>query len=92
MVEERPRRQVTAEFKAQAVRRVPEGGRGLSEVAAELDVSSGQLSTWRTGQLAAGWVEALAARKVEESERLLCQNLQRSMVGRKNDLTKSARG
>ena len=68
MVEKRPRRQFTAEFKAQAVRRVLEGGHRLAEVAAELGVSTGQLSTWRTEQMAAGSAEALAARKAEEAE------------------------
>jgi transposase len=47
-----------------------ENGRGLSEVATELGVSTGQLSTWRTEFLAAGSAEALAARKAEESEML----------------------
>ena len=37
-------------------------------MAAELGVSTGQLSTWRTEQLAAGSAEALAARKAEEAE------------------------
>jgi transposase len=45
-----------------------EGGKGLSEVATELGVSTGQLSTWRTEYLAAGSAEALAARKAEEAE------------------------
>jgi transposase len=49
---------------------VVEGGRGLSEVATELGLSTGQLSTWRTEILAAGSAEALAARKVEEAEML----------------------
>jgi transposase len=69
MVEKkRARRRFTAEFKAQAVRRVLEGGRGLSEVATELGLSTGQLSTWRTEQLAAGSAEMLAVRKAEEAE------------------------
>jgi transposase len=68
MVEERRRRRFAAEFKAQAVKRLLEGGRGLSEVASELGLSPGQLCTWRTEQLAAGSAEALAARKAEEAE------------------------
>jgi transposase len=64
MTEKRRRRQ----FKAQAVRRLLEGGRGLSEVASELGLSTGQLCTWRTEQLAAESAEALAARKAEEAE------------------------
>jgi transposase len=46
------------------------GGKPLSEVATELGLSTGQLSTWRTEQLAAGSAEALAARRVEEAEML----------------------
>jgi transposase len=68
MAQKRMRRRFTAEFKAQAVKRVTEGGKGLSEVATELGVSTGQLSTWRTEPLAAGSAEALAARKAEEAE------------------------
>jgi transposase len=68
MAEKRRRRRFTAEFKAQAVNRLLETGRGLSEVATELGLSTGQLSTWRTEQLAAGSAAALAARKAEEAE------------------------
>ncbi len=68
MVEKRTRRRFTAESKAQAVKGLLEGGRGLAEVATELGVSSGQLSTWRTEPLAAGSAEALAARKAEQAQ------------------------
>ena len=67
MVEKRTRRRFTAEFKAQAVKRVLDG-RSLSEVATELGLSTGQLSTWRAEHLAAGSAEALAQRKAEEAE------------------------
>jgi transposase len=67
MAEKRTRRRFTAEFKAQAVKRLLDG-RSLSEVATELGLSTGQLSTWRTEQLAAGSAEALVARKAEEAE------------------------
>jgi transposase len=67
MAERRTRRRFTAEFKAQAVKRVLDG-RSLSEVATELGLSTGQLSTWRTEHLAAGSAEALAQRKAEEAE------------------------
>ena len=76
MAEKRTRRRFTAEFKTQAVERLLEGGRGLSEVATELGLSPGQLSGWRNEHLAAGSAEALAARKAElqrlkrENERL----------------------
>jgi len=68
MAQKRTRRRFTAEFKAQAVKRVLEGGKGLTEVATELGVGTGQLSTWRTEHLAAGSAEALAARRAEEAE------------------------
>src|SRR6185369_2713203 len=63
MAERRTRRRFTREYKAQAVQRVIETGRPLADIAAELDVSPGQLSQWRNEQLAAGSAEALAARK-----------------------------
>src|SRR3712207_7889980 len=49
-------------------KRLLDGGKGLSEVATELGVSTGQLSSWRTEHLAAGSAEALAARKAEQAE------------------------
>ena len=68
MAEKRTRRPFTSEFKAQAVKRLLEGDKGLAEVATELGVGSGQLSSRRTEHLAAGSAEALAARKAEEAE------------------------
>jgi transposase len=70
MAEKRNRRRFTAEFKAQAVKRLLDDGKGLSEVATELGLSPGQLSSWRTEHLAAGSAEALAQRKAEEAEML----------------------
>jgi transposase len=68
MAERRTRRRFTAEFKAQAVRKLLEDGKGLSEVASELGLSPGQLSSWRNEHLAAGSAEALATRKAEQAE------------------------
>ncbi len=68
MAEKRTRRRFTAEFKAEAARRLLEGGKGLGEVATELGISPGQLSAWRNEHLAAGSAEALAARKAEQAE------------------------
>src|SRR3712207_6779931 len=48
MAEKRPRRRFTAESKAQAVKRRLESGKALSEVATELGLSPGQLSSWRS--------------------------------------------
>ena len=67
-MEKRKRRRFTAEFKAEAVKRLLEGGKGLSEAATELGVSPGQLSGWRNEHLAAGSAEALAQRKAEQAE------------------------
>ena len=68
MAEKRTRRSFTREFKAQAVKRLLDGGKGLSEVATELALSPGQLSAWRPEHLAASSTEALAARKAEQAE------------------------
>ena len=78
MAQKGTRRRFTAEFKGEAVKRVLEGGKGLTEVATALGVSTGQLSTWRTEHLAAGSAEALAARKAEEAE---MQRLKRETSG-----------
>ena len=76
MAERRTRRRFTAEFKAQAVKRVLEGGKPLAEVATELGVGTGQLSAWRTEHLAAGSAEALVTRRAEaaETQRLKREN------------------
>src|SRR3954469_14380031 len=68
MVVRQTRRRFTAEFKAEAVKRLLEGGKGLTEVATELGLSPGQLGAWRNEHLAAGSAEALAARKAEQAE------------------------
>ena len=60
MAHRRPRRRFTREYKAQAVQRLIESGRPLADIAAELDVSPGQLNQWRN--------EQLAARKAEQAE------------------------
>ena len=68
MAERQTRWRFTAEFKAEAVKRLLDGGKGVSEVATELGLSPGQLSAWRNEHLAAGSAEALAARKAEQAE------------------------
>ena len=70
MAGKRTRRRFTAEFKAQAVKRLLEDGKALAEVATELGLSPGQLSQWRTEHLAAGSAAALATRKAEQAEML----------------------
>ena len=68
MAERRTRRSFTREFKALAVKRLLDGGKGPSEVATELGIGTGQLSQRRTEHLAAGSAEALAVRKAEQAE------------------------
>ena len=68
MAEKRARRRFTSESKTEAVKRLLEGGKGLSEVATELGLSPGQLSSWRNEHLAVGSAEALALRKAEQVE------------------------
>ena len=70
MAQKRARRRFTREYKAHAVQRVIESGLPLADIAAELDVSPGQLSQWRNEQLAAGSAEALAQKKADEAEML----------------------
>src|SRR5689334_4243069 len=68
MAQERKRRRFTAEYKAEAVKRLEEGGKALQQVAAELGVHANQLRTWRDERLAAGSAEALARQKAEAAE------------------------
>ena len=68
MAERRKRRRFTAEFEAEAVKGLLDGGKGLGEVATELGISPGQLSGWRNEHLAAGSAEALARQKAEAAE------------------------
>ena len=68
MAEKRTRRRFTVEFKAEAAKRLLEGGKGPGEVATELGLSPGQLSGWRNEHLAAGSAEALARQKAEAAE------------------------
>src|ERR671915_2521641 len=70
MAQRRTRRRFTCEYKAQAVQRLMESGKPLTDSATELDVSPGQLSQWRNEQLAAGSAEALAQTKAGEAEML----------------------
>jgi transposase len=62
------RRRFTAEYKAEAVKRLSESGKGLQEVADELGVHANQLRSWRNEQLATGSAEALARQKAEAAE------------------------
>ncbi len=48
------RRRFTAEFKAEAVRRVTEGGKSLAEVARELDLGESLLRSWKQAVAAKG--------------------------------------
>src|SRR3954454_14753822 len=77
MGERQKRRRFTTEFKAEAVKRLLDGGKGLGEVATELGLSPGQLSGWRNEHLAAGSAEAWAAREAEQAELQRLKRLKR---------------
>src|SRR3954469_23229426 len=68
MAERQKRRRFTTEFKAEAVKRLLDGGKGLGEVATELGLSPGQLRGRRNDNLAGVSAEALSARKAERAE------------------------
>ncbi|HKI00988.1 MAG TPA: IS3 family transposase [Thermoanaerobaculia bacterium] len=68
MAQERKRRRFTAEYKAEAVKRLEESGKALQQVAADLGVHANQLRTWRNERLAAGSADALARQKAEAAE------------------------
>src|SRR4051795_10544630 len=91
MAERQKRRRFTAEFKAEAVKRLLEGGKGLSEVATELGLSPGQLSGWRNEHLAAGSAEALAQRKAEQAELQRLKRENRRLEG-EGEIIKQAGG
>src|SRR3954469_7972881 len=67
-MEKRKRRRFTAEYKAEAVKRLEESGKALQQVADELGVHPNQLRGWRNEQLAAGSAEALARQEAEAAE------------------------
>ena len=50
------------------MKRLLDDGKGLSEVATELGIGTGQLGRRRAEHLAAGSAEALAARRAEQAE------------------------
>jgi transposase-like protein len=90
MAERRIRRRFTAAYKAQAVKRLLESGKGLSEVATELGLSPGQRSAWRNEHLAAGSAEALAARQAEQAERQRLKRENKRLEEEVEILTKAA--
>src|SRR3954452_15268057 len=67
-MEKRKRRRFTAEYKAEAVKRLAEGGKALQEVSEELGFHPNQLRGWRNEHLAAGSSEAVARQKAEATE------------------------
>ena len=58
MAQERKRRRFTAEYKAEAVKRLEESGKSLQQAADELGLHANQLRGWRHEQLAVGSAEA----------------------------------
>ena len=68
MAQERKRWRSTAEYKAEAVKRLEESGKALQAVAEELGIHANQLRGWRNEHLAIGSAEALARQKAEAAE------------------------
>ena len=86
------RRTFTAEFKAEAVRRITETGKSLAEVARELDLGESLLRSWKTA-LAAGRGDQASPGKgnppaYEEELRRLRAEVRRLTMGR--DILKKA--
>jgi transposase-like protein len=67
-MEKKKRRRFTAEYKAEAVKRLEESGKPLQAVADGLGVHPNQLRGWRNERLAAGSAEAPARQKAEAAE------------------------
>ncbi len=65
----RPRRRFSKEFKREAVRLVRESGKNLSQIARELGIRNGLLSTWRD-QLEAEEKTGLTSDELEELKQL----------------------
>src|SRR5437660_8861461 len=88
-MEKRKRRRFTAEYKAEAAKRLEESGKSLQQVADELGVHPNQLRTWRNEHLAAGSAEALARQKAEAAE---LARLRREVkrLGQENEILKKA--
>ena len=67
-MEKRKRRRFTAEYKAEAVKRLEESGKPLQAVAGELGAHANRLRGWRNEHPAAGSAEALARQRAEAAE------------------------
>src|SRR3954469_17253022 len=67
-MEKRRRRRFTAEYKAEAVKRLAESGKPLQEVSEELGGPPNQLRGCRSEHLAAASAEAVARQKAEAAE------------------------
>lgn len=62
------RKKYTAEFKAEAVKRIEEEGLSVSQVAGELGLGPQLVRNWRNEIVAAGSAEALARSKADAAE------------------------
>src|SRR5947209_447612 len=88
-MEKRRRRRFTAEYKAEAVKRLEESGKGLQAVADELGVHADQLRGWRNERLAIGSAEALARQKAEAAE-LVRLRRENKRLEQENEILKRA--
>lgn len=83
-------RKFTKEFKLQAVQRVLEEDRPLSEVARELGISPGLLSNWKSTYLATAEPDTLPRETPEQEVKRLRRELER--VRQERDFLKKAVG
>ena len=89
MAQERKRRRFTAEYKAEAVKRLEESGEAPQQVAADLGVRADQLGTWRNERPAAGSAETLARQKAEAAE-LVRLKRENKRLEQENEILKRA--
>ena len=86
-MEKRKRRRFSAEYEAEAVRRLEESGKGLQQVADELGVHANRLRGWRNERLAAGTAEARQKAEAAELARLRREN---KRLEQENEILKRA--
>ena len=89
-MERRKRRSFNAEFKAEAVRLVREGGKSVSQVAKDLDLTDSALRNWLVRAEAGGVVAPLAACSTAEREELVRLRKENRQLTMERDFLKKA--
>ena len=90
-MERRKRRSFNAEFKAEAVRLVREGGKSVSQVAKDLDLTDSALRNWLARAEAGGVAPtATACSKAEREELVRLRKENRQLTMERDFLKKAA--